>query len=160
MCAILKQQLVVLLVLLVVRTSHQTARTALSVSCPCLVFVRIFRKILSGVCLLSGFCPDFRQVSVCLEFFRSSVQIVLKDLSGVYLLSGFCPDSVSGVCMSGFCPDLIKNLSAVCLSGRDRDRAVRTFTVLVHRRLPRTISERSVDQAWKNWDLGQEILNI
>ena len=50
-------------------------RTALSVSCPCLVFVRIFQKIVSGVCLsglcLSRFClsgrtrtrqsyPDFR----------------------------------------------------------------------------------------------------
>ena len=27
--------------------------------CPCLVFVRIFRNIVSDVCLLSGFCPYF-----------------------------------------------------------------------------------------------------
>ena len=31
-------------------------QTAQSVSRPCLVFVRIFRKIVSGVCL-PGFCP-------------------------------------------------------------------------------------------------------
>ena len=36
------------------------------VPCPCLVFVRISRKILSGVCLLSGFCPDFLS-GVCLS---------------------------------------------------------------------------------------------
>ena len=48
-------------------------------------FVRIFRKILSDVCLLSGFCPDFLS-DVC--------------LSGIFL-SRFCP-------LSGFRADFRK----------------------------------------------------
>ena len=49
-------------------------RTALSVSCPCLVFVQIFRKMVSGVCpsgfclsrfcQLSGFCQSLRNKTV------------------------------------------------------------------------------------------------
>ena len=56
--------------------SLRRRRTALSVSCPCLVFARIFRKILSGVCPVSGFCPD----SVCLDSVRcqDSVRIFRK----------------------------------------------------------------------------------
>ena len=52
-------------------------RTVLSVSCLCLVFVRIFRKIMSGVCLSRfwqpvedcpmSFCPHF----VCLDSVRN-----------------------------------------------------------------------------------------
>ena len=74
-------------------------RTALSVSCPCLGFVRIIRKIVSGVCLLSGFCPDFLS-GICLSWF---------------CLSRFSP-------LSGFCPNFSKKLSVVCLSGRIRTR--------------------------------------
>ena len=63
-------------------------------------FVRIFRKIVSVVCLMSGFCPDV--------------------LSGV-CVSGFC---LSRFCqLSGFCPDFEKKkLSAVYPSGRTRTR--------------------------------------
>ena len=74
-------------------------RTALSRSCPCPVFVRIFRKVLSGVCPVSGFCQN--------------------SLSGVCLsglcLSRFCP-------MSGFCLDF-QEKSVRCLSVRpDKDK--------------------------------------
>jgi len=55
-------------------------------------FVRIFRKILSDVCLLSGFCPDFLS-DVC--------------LSGIFL-SRFCP-------LSGFRSDWRKK-AVRCLS--------------------------------------------
>ena len=61
-------------------------------SCPCLVFVRIFWKIVSGVCLGSVSCPD-------------SVRIFRKKC---------CPVSV--------CPDYRKKLPVVCLSGRTRTR--------------------------------------
>jgi len=48
--------------------SSRRRRTALSMSQPCLVFVRIFRRIVSVVCLLSGFFPDsvrtFRKYAV------------------------------------------------------------------------------------------------
>ena len=82
--------------------------TALSVSYPCLVFVQIFRKIMSGFCLLSGFYPDF--------------------LSG-FCLSRFC---MSRFCqLSGFCSNFRKKKPA----GQGRDRAIRTFTVLIRRRL-------------------------
>ena len=42
--------------------STRRRRTSLSVSCPCLVFVLIFRKIVSGVCLLSEFSVQFLSV--------------------------------------------------------------------------------------------------
>ena len=76
-------------------------RTALSVSCPCLIFVRIFRKIVSGVCLLSGFSVR------CLSIRTLSVSI----LSAVRILSGFFEKTLSAVCLSGrartrqSCPD-------------------------------------------------------
>ena len=70
-------------------------RTALSVSCPCLVFVRIFQKILSGVCLLSGFCPDFLS-GVCLSVFY---------LSRFCPLSGLCSDFKGKGCLVSVCPD-------------------------------------------------------
>ena len=73
-------------------------RTKLSVSHHCLVFVRIFRKILSGVCLLSGFCCQL------------SVRIFLTDLSTVWILT----DEQSGF--------QTKPLSIVYLSGRTRTR--------------------------------------
>ena len=60
--------------------STRVKRTALSRSCPCPVFVRIFRKVLSGVCPVSGLCPDF--------------------LSAVRILSRFFRKSLSGVCLS------------------------------------------------------------
>ena len=41
------------------RLLSRRRRTALSVSCPCLVFVRIFRKIVPAVCLDSVSCSDF-----------------------------------------------------------------------------------------------------
>ena len=79
-------------------------RTTLSVSCPCLVFVGIFRKILSGVCLLSRFCLDF----------LSGV-----GLSGFYLsrfcpLSGFCPDFKEKSCLVSVCPDFFYLDSVRC----------------------------------------------
>ena len=60
--------------------------------CPCLVFERIFRNILSGVCLtefflsrfypLSGFCPDFRKKSVrCLSVRPDKDKTELSGLS-------------------------------------------------------------------------------
>ena len=79
-------------------------RTALSVSCPCLVFVRIFRKILSGVCLLSGFCPDFLS-GVCLSGFC---------LSRICPLSGFCPDFKEKGCLVSVCPDFFYLDSVRC----------------------------------------------
>ena len=64
------------------RLTTRRRPTALSVSCPCLVFVWIFRKIISGVCLLSRFCPDFLS-GVCLSEFC---------LSRFCQLSRSCPD--------------------------------------------------------------------
>ena len=72
-------------------------RTPLSVSCPCIFFVRIW-KILSGICLLSGLCPYFL-FGICLVF--------------VCLNSVRCPDSVRII---------EKKLPVVCLSGRTRAR--------------------------------------
>ena len=107
-------------------------RIALSVSCPCLFFVRIFRKILSGVCLLSGFCPDFLS-GVCLSGFCLSGFC----LSRFCPLSGFCPEFCKKSCPMSVCPDSVcldsvrcpdfvrifkKTLSGVCLSGRTRTR--------------------------------------
>ena len=107
-------------------------RTAMSVSCPCLVFVR---KILSVVCLLSGFCPDFLS-GVCLTGFG---------------LSRFCPDFKEKGCLVSVCPEffyldsvrcrdfvwIFKKLCpwSVCPTGQGQDRAVRTFAVLDRRRL-------------------------
>ena len=68
------------------RLTTRRRPTALSVSCPCLVFIGIFRKIISGVCLLSRFCPDFLfgvYRRVCLSEFC---------LSRFCQLSGLCPD--------------------------------------------------------------------
>ena len=45
------------------------------------------------------------------------IHIIRRRRTGVCLLSGFCPLSV-------------------CSSGNERNRVVRTFTILVHRRLP------------------------
>ena len=76
-------------------------RTALSRSCPSPVFVRIFRKVLSGVCPVSGFCQNL--------------------LSGVSL-SGFC---LSRFCpVSGFCHDFSEKVCpvSVCPAGRTRTR--------------------------------------
>ena len=72
-----------------IRLPSRRRRTELSVSCPCLIFVRIFRKIVSVVCLLSGFCPDVLKkccpISVCSDFacpdsvqFPESVRILEK----------------------------------------------------------------------------------
>ena len=96
-------------------TVSRRRRTALSVSCPCLVSVRISRKILSDVCLLSVF--SIRCLSVR----------ILPDsiLSAVRILSGFCE----------------KKQSVVCLSGRTRTRqrstlrGVRIFGMIVRRHL-------------------------
>ena len=108
-------------------TASRRRRTALSVSCPCLVFVRIFRKILSGVCLLSGFCPDFLS-GVCLSGFC---------LSRFCPLSGFCPEFCKKSCPMSVCPDsvcldsvrcpdfvrIFKKNSVRCLSVRpDKDK--------------------------------------
>ena len=78
--------------------------------CPCPVLVSFF---VSGVCLLSRFCQDF--------------------------LSGVC---LSGFCLSRFCncPDSVRIIEkscpfSVCPVEQGRDRAARTFTVLVRRRL-------------------------
>ena len=97
-------------------------RTALSVSCLCLVFVRISRKILPGVRLLPGFCPDSLP-GLCLSGF---------------FLSRFCP-------LTGFCPNIRKSSPlSVCPIGKGRDGAVRTFTDLVRRRLDPVLSRSSV----------------
>ena len=97
-------------------------RTALSRSCPCPVFVRIFRKVLSGVCPVSRFCQNSLS-GVCLSGFC---------LSRFCPVSGFCPDSDDFFCPVSVCPDFFcrvfvrcpdfvrifkKNLSGVCLSG-------------------------------------------
>ena len=51
-------------------------RTALSVSCPCLVFVRIFWKILSGVRILSGFSVRCLSVRILSVYVLSAVRIL------------------------------------------------------------------------------------
>ena len=118
-------------------------RTAQSVSCPCLVFVQIFRKIVFGVCLLSGLCPDLMS-GVCVSRFCP--------------VSSFCPESCEKCCpMSVYpnffclvsirCPDsfrILEKKPSHCLAGQGRDRAVWTFTVLVRRLLTR-IQPESVD---------------
>ena len=95
-------------------------RTALSVS-RC---VRIFRKIVSGVCLLSGF----------------SVRILsVRILWAVRILSGL---------FEKCCP-----LSA-CPAGQGRDRAVRTCIVLVRRRLVLALIDKvycQIDFVWNYW---------
>ena len=103
-------------------------RTALSVSCPCLVFVRIFRKILSGVCPLSGFCPDFLS-GVCLSGFC---------LSRFCPLSGFCPDFWKTSCPVSVCPgpiclDFVSCLDSVRIFRKNAVRclSVRIFFVLI-----------------------------
>ena len=78
-----------------IHTTSRRRRTALSVSCPCLVFVRIFQEILSGVCLLSEFCPDFLS-GVCLSGFC---------LSRICLLFGFCPEFKEKGCLVSLCLD-------------------------------------------------------
>ena len=76
--------------------------------CPCLFFIRIFRKILFGVCLLSGFCP----LSVCPDFKEKGCLVSVGP-------DFFYVDSVR-------CRDFVwifkKTLSVVCLSGRTRTR--------------------------------------
>ena len=74
------------------------------------------------VSFLSGFSGKSWPVSICCPDF----------LSGV-CLSGLCLSQFSP--LSGFCPDYRKKLPVVCPAGQGRDRAVRTFTVLVRRRL-------------------------
>ena len=61
-----------------ITASDRRRRTVLSVSCPCHVFVRIFRKIVSGVYLLSGFCLESR--------------LLIRILSGRTRTSQSCPD--------------------------------------------------------------------
>ena len=71
-------------------------RTAPSVSCLCLVFVRILRKIVSGVCLLSGFCPaSVHPDSVCLESVSclDSVLMFFKNFGWTFFFK--IPDIVS-----------------------------------------------------------------
>ena len=119
--------------------STRPRRTALSVSCPCLVSVRIFRKIVSGVFLLSEFCPDFLS-GVCLSGF---------------FLSRFCP-------VSEFCPDFQKNTVRCLSAGQGQDRAVRTFAVVVRWRLVRMLhfdSEMIVCSIWQT-ELKQYLLEI
>ena len=119
--------------LTVLQSGHETTlqtvaysrvkRTALSRSCPCPVFVRIFRKVLSGVCPVSGFCQN--------------------SLSGV-CLSGFC---LSRFCpVSGFCLDFSGKVCpvSVCPAGQGQDRGVRIFTVAVHLTLISTGTRKTI----------------
>ena len=73
-------------------------------------FVQIFRKIVSWVRLLSGFCLSRFFFDFCPDLFVSI-------LFAVGILSGFWK----------------KRLWSVCPARKGRDRAVRTFTVLVRR---------------------------
>ena len=81
---------------------------------------------------LSLFCPDFPENHVrCL----SAVRICEKILSDVCMSGFFLFDSVH-------CPDSVRIIEksyslSVCPTGQGRDRAVRTFTVLVRRRVRR-----------------------
>ena len=102
---------------------HTVKMTWIGRSCPCLVFVRIFRKILSGVCLLSGFCPDCLS-GVCLFGFC---------MSRFCPLSGFCPDFKEKGCLVSVCPDFFYLDSVRC---RDfvwifRKKAVQCLSVRI-----------------------------
>ena len=86
-------------------------RTALSVSCPCRVFVR---KVLSDVCPLSGFCPvSVCPDSVCLDFVRCPDSVRISRKKSVRCLTGLriFKNQVSAVCLSGFRPDIIRPVS-------------------------------------------------
>ena len=110
--------------------SHPPTPRICPLSIPCPNFLQTY---LSGVCPLSGFSVRILSVSI---------------LSGVRILSGFWEIKLSGVCLSGlclsrfcpvsgFCPDFWEKLCplSVCPAGQGQDRAVRTFAVLVRRRL-------------------------
>ena len=72
---------------------------------------------------------DLSYMSVVYPMSEFSTDRSVRCLSGI-CLSRFCP-------LSGFCPDFSKKLCplSVCPSGQGQDRTVRTFAVLVRRRL-------------------------
>ena len=87
----------------------------------CLFFVRIFLTDLSGVCPLSGLCPDSLS-GVCLSGFC---------LSRFCPLSGFCPDFRKKDCPMSFCPDFVCLDSVRCpdFVRNFRKNAVRCLSV-------------------------------
>ena len=116
-----------------------------------LSLVRFFLTNLSGVWILSGFSVR------CLSVRILSVSI----LSAVRILSGISKKTLSGVCLSGFClsrfcplsvfcPEFSKKRCplSVCPAGQGQDRAVRTFGVLVHRRLVLVTTKSNIIQKW------------
>ena len=109
------------------RLERRCRRAALSLSCPCLVSVRIFRKILSVGCPLFEFClisvcPD----SVYLDFVRCSDFLKPPILSvWIFLSSLWGPES-----------GLFEKRCSLSVPAAEqgRDRGVQTFGVLVRRR--------------------------
>ena len=96
-------------------------------SCPCLVLVRIFRKILPVVCLRSGFCP----VSACPDF--------------ISLDSVRCPN---------FDRIFVKKLPIVCLSGCTR--TAQRYTDFWCPCPPTSGLMEFVCKHWRNSQLGKQ----
>ena len=71
-------------------------RTALSVSCPCLVFVRIF----------PNFCPVYVSDVRILSIFLSVRIFLISILSAVRIMSEFLEGRLSAVYKSGFCSEI------------------------------------------------------
>ena len=100
--------------------------------CACPVIVSFLSGFLGKSCPVSVCCPD----SGCLGSVScpDSVRIIQKKCCPVSVCPDFsCLDSVR-------CPDFVRIVEKSCPlsvrpAGQGRDRAVRTFTVLVRRRL-------------------------
>jgi len=89
--------------------------------CPCPVLVSFLSEFSGKSCTVSVCCPDFVRIFVKKTVRCLSVRILsVSILSAVRILSGI---------FEKCCP------LSVCPAGQERDRAVRTFGVLVPRRL-------------------------
>ena len=95
-------------------------RTALSRSCPCPVFVRIFRKVLSGVCPVSGFCQNSLSYPDSVSIFRKSLWRCPDFYCRCPLNSG-CDADLNAYDVNSTCIDFEGGYSCECPTGYSDD---------------------------------------